>query len=118
MADGVEAIARRRVIAFFAAFLLIAMLFDLFAELNTFSHAGDEIWLVVLSAIILLYMAVSRNKKSAKDFNTQRLVLIGLVILMIAAQAYGLFVEAGTEDFGDDIPVLIGLVLMLINLLV
>ena len=118
MAEEVKSLARRRVLVFFAAFLLIAMLFDAFAELGAVSHAVDEIGIAALSAIMLLYIAVSRNKKSTKDFATQRLVLLGFVILMIAVQIYGLFVEAGTNDFGDDIPVLIGLVLMLINLLV
>ena len=118
MAEDVRSLARRRVLVFFAAFLFIAMLFDAFAELDVISHAVDDIGLVVLSAIMLLYIAVSRNKKSTEDLATQRLVLLGFVILMIVVQVYGLFVEAGTNDFGDDIPVLIGLVLMAINLLV
>ncbi|MCL5433562.1 MAG: hypothetical protein M1538_01105 [Candidatus Marsarchaeota archaeon] len=118
MVEDVRSLARRRTLVFFAAFLLIAMLFDTIAELDVVSHAVDEIGLVILSAIMLLYILISRSKKSTKDFATQRLVLLCFIILMIAVQVYGLFVEAGTNDFGDDIPVLIGLVLMLINLLV
>ena len=118
MVDDVKWFARKRVFIFMAAFLLLAMFLDAFAEGDILSHAVDEIGLVAVSLIMLAFIALTWSRRNAKDFATQRLVLLVLVVIGIAVQVYGLFAEQSTADFGDDIPVLIGLVLMLINGLV
>ncbi len=118
MFDDAKWSARRRVFAFFAVFLAIPMLLDVFGEADVLSHAVDETGLAAVSIAILIYLALSARRNSTKEIAVQRLVILALVVAAIAFQVYGLFVEFGTEDFGDDIPVLIGLVLMLINGLV
>ncbi len=115
MALDVKGLARRRVFVFIALFLLIAMLLDTGGELNAPTHAIDEIGIAVLSFLMLLYIAIVRKDTSSRSLAAQRIVIVIFILLMIAFQIYGIFAELGTEDFGNEIPVLIGLILMLLN---
>ncbi len=115
MAPGDKGLVRRRVFIFFALFFFLAMLLDTGGEWNMPTHAVDEVGIAVLSFLILLYIALVRKDISAKALSAQRYVVVVFVLLMIAFQIYGIFAELGTEDFGNEIPVLIGLILMLFN---
>jgi hypothetical protein len=109
-------ISRRRVFLFIFAFLFIGMLLDVMAELDVLAYALDDIAIVSLSAIGILLMAYMRKDTSSKKLELQNNIMLVLVVAMILFQIVGIFVELKSpEDFGDDIPVLIGLVLALVN---
>ncbi len=91
------------------------MLLDAFTELDLPTHAVDEIGIAVLSLIALIYLAVSWRKTGVEAITTQNNVLFAFFVLMLLFQIYGIVVEAGTNDFGNEIPVLIGIVLALVN---
>lgn len=115
MALDVKGLARKCVSVFMTLFLLIVMLLDIGAELNTLAHAIDDIGIAVLSFLMLLYIAIVRKDTSLRSFATQRIAIVIFILLMITFQIYGIFAELGTGDFGDEIPVIIGLILMLLN---
>ena len=115
MALDVKGLARKCVSVFMTLFLLIVMLLDIGAELNTPAHAIDDIGIAVLSFLMLLYIAIVRKDTSLRSFATQRIAIVIFILLMITFQIYGIFAELGTGDFGDEIPVIIGLILVLLN---
>ncbi len=106
---------KRRVFAFLAVFFFIAMLLDAFGELDVASHATDDFGIAAMALIAVVYLAVSWKKVSIKSLLTQNNLVFALFVVALLFQVYGLFVEAGTNDFGDEIPVLIGLVIALAN---
>ncbi len=109
-------LGRRRVFLYFAVFLFITMLLDGLAELDIPIHAVDDIGIAVLSIIGVIILAILWKKESAASLRTQNNILIGLTAIMIIFQIFGIVVErASPMDFGDDIPVLIGLIIMLLN---
>ncbi len=109
-------LGRRRVLLYISVFLFIAMLLDAFVESDIPLHAVDNSGIVVLSLIAIIVIAAKWKQTSFASLRKQNNILLGLVIGMLVFQIFGLIVEANNpSDFGDDIPVLIGLVLMALN---
>ncbi len=109
-------LGRRRVFLYLTVFLFITMLLDGLTELDVPIHAVDDIGIAVLSIIGVIVLALMWKKDSEAGLRTQNNILIGLTAIMIIFQIFGIVVEhASPMDFGDDIPVLIGLIIMLLN---
>jgi len=108
-------LAKRRVFVFIAVFFFVGMLLDVFGELNTISHSVDDFGIALMSLIAIVYLAVSWKHIEINELLTQNNVVFVLFVVALLFQIYGLFVEAGTYDFGDEIPVLLGLVITLAN---
>ncbi|MCL4373396.1 MAG: hypothetical protein M1360_00430 [Candidatus Marsarchaeota archaeon] len=108
-------LAKRRVFVFLAVFFFTAMLLDAFSELDVLSHSVDDFGIALIALIVIVYFAVSWKRTEIKELMTQNNVVFVLFAIALILQVYGLFVEAGTNDFGDDIPVLLGLIITLAN---
>ena len=108
--------SKRRVFIFLSVFFVLSMLVDVFVEADKLKAAADEIAIVILGLVAISLFLVWQNKRSLAELKSQNNIVAMLVVLMIIAKVYGIIVEAGTaDDFGDEIPVLIGLVVMLAN---
>ncbi len=106
---------KRRVFAFLAVFFFVAMLLDALTELDVLSHSIDDFGIALMALIAIVYLAVSWKHTGIKELLTQNNVLFVLFAIALIFQVYGLFAEAGTNDFGDEIPVLLGLIITLAN---
>lgn len=106
---------KRRVFVFLAVFFFVAMLLDAFTELDAFSHYIDDFGIALIAIIALVYLAISWKRTGVKELLTQNNVVFVLFVIALIIQIYGLFMEVGTNDFGDDIPVLLGLIITLAN---
>jgi hypothetical protein len=108
-------LAKRRVFAFLAVFFFVAMLLDAFSESDIISHSVDDFGIALIAFIAIVYLAASWKHIGVKELLTQNNIIFVLFVIALLLQVYGLFVEVGTNDFGDEIPVLIGLIIMLAN---
>ncbi len=108
-------LAKRRVFVFLAVFFFVAMLLDALSELNVLSHSVDDFGIALMALIAIVYLAVSWKRTEIKALLAQNNVVFVLFVIALIFQIYGLFVEAGTNDFGDEIPVLLGLIITLAN---
>lgn len=116
MAKGLQhELERRRVFIFLAVFFFVAMLLDAFTELDVPAHAVDDFGIAALSLIAILYVAASRKHVDLKALVAQNNIVVALFVIALLFQIYGLVVEGGTNDFGDEIPVLIGLIITIAN---
>ena len=109
-------LGRRRVFLYLTVFLFIAMLLDGLTEFDIPIHAVDDIGIAILSIIGVIILALMWKRDSAASLRLQNRILVALTAIMIVLQIFGIVVErASPMDFGDEIPVLIGLVIMLLN---
>jgi uncharacterized membrane protein YozB (DUF420 family) len=109
-------LGRRRVFVFSAAFLALALFGDAMTEADMFTHVLDEIAIVSLSIIVLILIAAWRKKVTLQDLKKQHNIIAMLFAIMLIFKLYAITVEIGDpEDFGDEIPILIGLILTLLN---
>lgn len=116
MVKGVQReLERRRVFIFLAVFFFVAMLLDAFTELDVATHAVDDFGIAAMSLIAILYVAASWRHIDLKSLVNQNNVVFALFVVALLFQIYGLVVEGGTNDFGDEVPVLIGLIITFVN---
>lgn len=109
-------LGRRRVFLYFAVLLFITMLLDGLGELDVSIHAVDDIGIAIVSIIGVIILAAMWKKDSTGSLRMQNNIFIGLTVIMILLQIFGILVEkASPADFGDDIPILIGLIILLLN---
>lgn len=91
------------------------MLLDGLGELNIPIHAFDDIAIAILSLIAVIYLIISWKRVSLKGLLRQNNNLFILFVIVLIVQIIGIIIEAGTADFGDEIPVLIGIIITLAN---
>ena len=120
MAENAEMVfkqkARRRVNIFFAVFLLFAMTGAVAEEAkDSLLFAGDEIMFVVIALMAILYLAAMYQKRSLKDLKIQNNMLFLLFAIALIIQLVWMPIEAGTPDFGNEVPMLIFFILAVLN---
>ena len=115
MASIQNELGKRRVFVFLAVFFVVAMLLDAFTELSPASHAIDDLGIAIVALIALIYLAASWKRTSLRELATQNNIVFILFIIALLFQIFGLVIEAGTADFGDEIPVLLGIIITLAN---
>lgn len=109
-------LGKRRVFIFFSAFLALALAGLIPEEIDILSHAIDEIGIVTISIIVLIMIAVWRKKITLSDLRKQHNIITVLFVIALLFKLYAFTVEINDpSDFGDEIPVLIGLILTLLN---
>lgn len=114
--ERTKELAKRRVFLFFALFIVIALAGLIPEEADIFSHVVDEYALVGISIIALIYLAVSWKKNTLPELKMQHNILLVLFIMALIIQLYAIPIEISDPmDFGNDIPVLILLILLLAN---
>ena len=109
-------LGRRRVYIFFAAFFAIALFGLIFEEGDIITHAVDEIGIVTISIIVLILIAVWRKKTTLTELKKQHNIITVLFVVALLFKLYAFTVElTDPQDFGDEIPVLVGIILTLLN---
>lgn len=109
-------LGRRRVFFFVAAFLALALGGLIPEEADVFLHALDEYAIVALSVIALILLVAWRNKQSLADLKRQNNIILVLFVVALVFKLYAFTVEiSDPADFGDEIPILIGLLLTIAN---
>ncbi len=109
-------LARRRVFVFFAAFYALALAGLIPEEGDIFLHVLDEYAIVSLSVIALILVLVWRSNKDLPKLKLQNNIILVLFVIALAFKLFGIMVEANDPaDFGDEIPITIGLILTLLN---
>jgi hypothetical protein len=107
---------RRRVLFYVAVWMAIALTGVVREESDMFLHALDEYGIIAVSIIALVVMIAWRNKRSLADLKKQNNIVIILFVIAVVFKLYAFTVEANDpSDFGDEIPVLIALILVLLN---
>jgi hypothetical protein len=85
-------------------------------EGDIFTHAVDEIGIVTISIIVLVLLAVWRKKVTLPELKKQHNIITALFVIALVFKLYAFTVETNDpQDFGDEIPVLIGLILTILN---
>jgi len=109
-------LGRRRVYIFFAAFYALALAGLIGEEGDIFIHALDEIVIVALSILVLVLIFIWRKRITVGELRKQHNIITVLFAIALIFKLYAFIVEANDpQDFGDEIPIAIGLVLTLLN---
>jgi hypothetical protein len=109
-------LGRRRVFVFVSAYLALGLFGDALTESDILTHVLDEIAIVSLSIIVLVLVVFWRKKVTLSELKKQHNIIAILFVIMLVFKLYAVTVEMGDkEDFADEIPILIGLILTLLN---
>lgn len=112
----IRELSRRRVFIF-AAFFVIFVLGSLIAEEgDILSHAFDDAAIFAIGLITLVFLYVSRHRHSLSELTKQHNVVFALFVLALLIQIAAIFMEMNDpQDFGNEIPSLILILLVLAN---
>ncbi len=109
-------LGRRRVFFFISIFLALALGGLIPEESDIFLHALDEYAIVAISIIAVILLIAWRKKQSLAELKKQHNIILVLFLIALAFKLYAFPVEMSDPmDFGDEIPVLIGLLLTIGN---
>jgi hypothetical protein len=109
-------LGRRRVFVFAATFFALGLFGDALTEADMLMHVLDEIAIVSLSIIVLMLIVFWRSKVTLSELKKQHNIITILFVIMLVFKIYAVTIEMGDkEDFADEIPILIGIILTLLN---
>lgn len=109
-------LARRRVFVFFFAFTIVALLNTINDERDTLFHLIDDAAIVGLSIIALALAAAWWRRQTIPELQRLHNALLMLIVIALVVQLIWFPIEApDPADFGNEIPVLLLLVVLLIN---
>jgi membrane-bound acyltransferase YfiQ involved in biofilm formation len=109
-------LGRRRVFFFVSIFFALALGGLIPEEGDMLLHVLDEYAIVTISIVAIILLLAWRNKQSLAELKKQHNIIFILFIVALIFKLYAFTVEAGDpQDFGDEIPVAIGLIMTLAN---
>lgn len=109
-------LGRRRVFIFVTAFLLVALGGIIREESDIFLYALDEYVMLVVVVVAAVLFVVWRKKQTLPELRKLHNIVTVLFIIALVFKVAAIFIEANDpEDFGDEIPIFILLVLTLVN---
>ncbi len=109
-------LTRRRVFLFFAITFVVISLATMWDEVSNLYYFIDELGLLIGSLIIVIIFAAMWNKTSDKDLEKQLDSALFITTIMIILKMYGYIIELHNPiALGDEIPVLIGVIIMLFS---
>jgi dolichyl-phosphate-mannose--protein O-mannosyl transferase len=109
-------LGRRRVYIFVSAWLLLALGGVINEESYIFLHALDEYVIFAIVIVAVLLFVLWRKKQSLPELKKQHKIIWILFAVALVFKIYAIYVEAGDpEDFGNEIPIFILLILTLVN---
>jgi uncharacterized membrane protein len=113
----VRELGKRRVFIFFSIAIAIVFAVDaILVESDNPTFMLDDFGLVGLSILSLAFLAVWRNRRSLKELRSQHNIIAALFVIAVLFKIYGIAVETGhSEDFGNEIPGLIILLIVVLN---
>ena len=107
---------RRRVFLFFAITFVVISLATMWDEVSNLYYFIDELGLLIGSLIIVIIFAAMWDKTSGKDLEKQLDSALFITTIMIILKMYGYIIELHNPiALGDEIPVLIGVIIMLFS---
>ncbi len=112
----IHEIAKRRVFLFFGILTLLALSDAAITESDILLHAIDDYAIITLSIITILIIAVWWKKQSLGELRRQHNIILIIWIVALLFQIFAFVQEINDpEDFGNEIPSLILILLILIN---
>ncbi|HZY69564.1 MAG TPA: hypothetical protein VFF67_01105 [Thermoplasmata archaeon] len=106
----------RRVDLYIAIFFAAAITGVIMEESDNFLHLIDDIGLVSLSVVVIVLIAVWWKRQTLGELRRTNTTVAVVFIVALVIQLFGIAVEYNDPmDFGNDIPSLIGLILVIIN---
>lgn len=112
----VRELAKRRAFIFLFIPIIITLAFFITLEQDMLLHALDDYVIISLSIISLILIGASWKKQSLGQLKKQHNIIFAFLVIALAFQIFGVLVEAGdSEDFGNEVPSLVALILMFIN---
>jgi hypothetical protein len=109
-------LGRLRVFAFLAVALAALAVGIIGEESDILLHALDEYAIFALSIVVILLLVVWRKKRTLADLKMQLNVFEVLFVIMLVFKIFAFTQEmSDPTDFGDEIPLLIVLVLAVIQ---
>ena len=110
-------LGKRRVFVFFAVAIALAFAVDaIVVESDNFMFALDDYGLVGLSILALVLVGVWRSRRSLSELRSQNNIIVVLFVIALLFKIYGVVVESGhPDDFGDEIPGLLILIVTVLN---
>jgi len=121
MASSEEKMMRRdlgrlRVFAFVAVSLAALTLGVINEESDILLHALDEYAIFTLSIVVILLLVVWRKKRTLADLKMQLNVFEVLFLVMLVFKIFAFTQEmSDPTDFGDEVPLLIVLIITVIQ---
>jgi hypothetical protein len=112
----VKELAKRRVFVLFSLFFFFALLGDMIIEGDMFSHALDEYVFIAIAAVVLIFIALNWKTTTVDELRKQHNYITGLFVIALIFQLYAFPAEIGDPaDFGNEVPSLVGLIVILLN---
>ena len=113
----VRELGKKRVFVFFAVAIALAFAVDaIVVESDNFMFALDDYALVGLSILALVLVGVWRSRRSLSELRSQNNIIVVLFVIALLFKIYGVVVESGhPDDFGDEIPGLLILIVTVLN---
>ena len=107
---------RRRVFLFFAITFVALSLATMWDEVANLYYFIDELGLLIGSLVIIVIFAAMWKKNSGKDLEKQLDAALFITTVMIVLKMYGYIIELHNPiAVGDEIPFLIGVIIMLFS---
>jgi hypothetical protein len=108
-------LGRRRVYAIVSVWLLVLIEVAIM-EGDTFIHAFDDIAVVAIAAITIILVLLWRSKTSLAELKKQTNIFAALFVIGLAVKLFAIVVEAADPaDFGDEIPLFVLMVILVLN---
>ena len=113
----VRELGKRRVFVFFAVAIALVFAVDaIVVESDNFMFALDDYGLVGLSVLALVLVGVWRSRRSLTELRSQNNIIVVLFVIALLFKIYGVVGESGhPDDFGDEIPGLLILIVTVLN---
>lgn len=110
-------LGKRRVFVFFAVAIALVFAVDaIVVESDNFMFALDDYGLVGLSILALVLVGVWRSRRSLSELRSQNNIIVVLFVIALLFKIYGIVNESGhPDDFGDEIPGLLILIVTVLN---
>ena len=109
-------LGRRRIFFFVTIWIAIAFVGLMMEENDKFFNALDDYAIWGIGVVSLIYLYSQRKKTSAAELRKQLKVVFVLFLVALAFQLYAIPTEiSDAVDFGNEIPVLILILLSLAN---
>lgn len=106
----------RRVDLYISIFFAAAISGVIMEESDKLLHLIDDIGLVLLSLVVIVLLAMWWKRQSLPELRRTNTAVAAVFILALIIQLFGISVEYNDPmDFGNDIPSLIGIILVIVN---
>jgi len=113
----VRELGKRRVFIFFSVAVAIVFAVDaILVESDNLTFMLDDLGLVGISILSLALLGIWWNRRSLKELRSQHNIIAILFVIAVLFKIFGIVVEMDhPDDFGNEIPGLIILLIVIIN---